>query len=282
MNTVISINQLAKSFGSTVAVDGIDLEISKGEIFAFLGPNGAGKSTTLRMICGLCKPTSGSVSINNTDIFLQKDEYKQKLGLVSQHFNVDSELTVYENLKIHAFLYNMNTKVMDQKIPEMLALSDLTEKKDTLVSKLSGGMKRKLQIARAILHDPQIIFLDEPTVGLDAFSRAKIWNMIKKLSSEGKTIFFTTHYIEEAENYAEQVSIIHKGKIIKTDSPREMIQNLGEWCRESFYNDKTYRKYFHTKEEALNYDKDSYKKLTIRHTQLEDVFIELTGEEELS
>jgi len=281
MEYIINIHKLNKTFGKTPAVKDLDLAVIRGEMFAFLGPNGAGKSTTLRMICGLCRPGSGSVVVDGVELTAQKNEYKKKIGLVCQHFNVDTELTVYENLKIHAYLYKMNKNNLEKKIHEMLSAADLSDKKHALASALSGGMKRKLQIVRAIMHSPEILFLDEPTAGLDAFSREKIWNLIKKLNSKGTTVFFTTHYIEEAQNYAMRVAIIHHGQIIKLSEPGQMITELGKWCRETFHENTTKRKYFTSREKAEQYNKDIYKKLIIRPTQLEDVFISLTGEKEL-
>ena len=277
---ILEISELTKVFEKRiVAVDSLSLTIPRGELFAFLGPNGAGKTTTLKMICGLCLPSSGTVKIGGVTLGRNRKEYLSRVGLVSQHFNIDLDLSAYENMTVHAFLHKMKGKSVRNKINSLLDFAGLTDDRNRVVRSFSGGMKRKLQIVRALLHDPEIIFLDEPTAGLDAHAREKIWNLIKSLAVGGKTIFFSTHYIEEAENYADRVGIINKGKLIRLEKPLQLIAELGQWCRETFINGKTLRTYYLRKEDAESDNGIEYKKLTIRRTQLEDVFIHMTGEE---
>jgi ABC-2 type transport system ATP-binding protein len=280
---MLEIRDLTKIFEKQIiAVDELNLTIRRGELFAFLGPNGAGKTTTLKMICGLCLPTRGTVEIGGVTLDRGRKEYLSRVGLVSQHFNIDLDLSAYENMAVHAYLHRMRGKTVRDKITSLLNFAGLSDQRNMVVRSFSGGMKRKLQIVRALLHDPDIIFLDEPTAGLDAHAREKIWNVIKSLASGGKTIFFSTHYIEEAENYAERVGIIHKGKLIRLEKPRELIEDLGPWCRETFTGGKTLRSYYSLKEEAESAGREEYRKLTIRRTHLEDVFMHITGEEELT
>lgn len=282
METILELVTLNKTFpGSIHAVQDLNLTIAKQDIFALLGPNGAGKTTTLRMICGLCRPTSGEIRFNRELIGKHARQTNRQIGLVSQHFNIDPDLTGYENLKIHAYLYGITGSTMKKKCIELLDFAGLGTSKDRIVRTYSGGMKRKLQIIRALLHDPVILFLDEPTVGLDPVSREMIWNLLKTLNREGKTVLLCTHYIEEAQNYANQVAIMHKGTIITKDSPDNLIQKLGPWCCETFSDNKTVRSYYPDKERAEKTVKQSYQQLTIRPTQLEDVFINVTGEKEL-
>ncbi len=280
---ILRIKNLTKIFERRIiAVDNLDLTVPKGELFAFLGPNGAGKTTTVKMICGLCVPSAGSVELDGVTLHGHRKKYLSKLGLVSQHFNIDVDLSARENMMVHAYLHGMKSGDVRKNIDSLMDFAGLYDDRHRIVRSFSGGMKRKLQIVRALLHDPDIIFLDEPTAGLDAHSREKIWNLLQSLSTRGKTIFFSTHYIEEAENYADRVGIIHQGRLIRLDGPEKLINDLGPWCREEFINGKTLRSYYHRKENAQADGDANYKKLTIRPTHLEDVFIRTTGGEEFS
>lgn len=282
MPELIRLERLTKIFHkSFTAVDSLDLSIPKGEIFALLGPNGAGKTTTLRMISGLCMPTSGSVQIGGIGLKDHRMDYLRRIGVVSQEFNVDTELSGEENMLVHAYLHGYRRGGKNRRIDELFRFAGLGEERKKTVDTYSGGMKRKLQILRALLHDPDVLFLDEPTVGLDAHSREKIWNFIKKLNERSKTVFFTTHYIEEAENNADRVGIIHRGKLIRLGEAKKMIAEIGVWCRETFVNNVTIRSYHQSREEAEQCTEDGYQRFTVRRTHLEDVFIRLTGEEEL-
>ncbi len=275
----IELKNLSRTFQKGIkAVDDISLGIHEGEMFGFLGPNGAGKTTTLKMLCGLCKPSSGDVLINGIKCDSRRKIDRSKIGVVSQNSNMDLDLTVEENLKIHSLLFGLDKKTERIRMEDYLSYISLSSRRKALVRSLSGGMKRALQIVRAILHDPEILFLDEPTSGIDPFSRYKIWDLLKKLRSEGKTIIFSTHYMEEAENYSERIALMNNGSITVVDSPENLIAGIGNWCREIFHAGKTQREYFDRKKQAESFDFPPDSELIIRKTQLEDVFLKLTGE----
>lgn len=222
---LIQVEKLQKSFGTFKAVDSISFNVKKAEIFAFLGPNGAGKTTTIKMLTTLLKPTSGFIRINGFDPITQQNEARKSFGIVFQDPSLDEELTALENLEFHAVFYRVPKKIADKRINELLDIVELADRKNDFVKKFSGGMRRRLEIARGLLHHPKIFFLDEPTLGLDPQTRNKIWEYIKKLNKkEGITIFFTTHYMEEAEKVADRVAVIDKGKIVEIASPKELIK----------------------------------------------------------
>lgn len=213
---IVEIKNLTKKFGPITAVDNISFNVKKGEIFAFLGPNGAGKTTTIKMLTTLLTPTSGSVIINNFDAIKNKHDVRRSFGIVFQDQSLDDELTAWENLELHAVLYSVPGDLRKKRTEELLKFVELWERKDDFVKTFSGGMKRRLEIARGLLHHPKIFFLDEPTVGLDPQTRNHIWEYIKSLcDKEGITIFFTTHYMEEAENVADRIAIMDYGRIIE-------------------------------------------------------------------
>jgi ABC-2 type transport system ATP-binding protein len=225
---MIDIKNLTKRFGTLTAVDNLNLEIKEGEIFGLLGPNGAGKSTTLFMLTTLKPPTSGTAIINNYDIIKQSDKVRKSIGIVFQDPSSDEILTGYENLKLHGWLYDMPDNLREQRIKEVLELVDLTNRKDDLVKKYSGGMRRRLELARGLMHHPKVLFLDEPTLGLDPQSREYIWSYIEKLAKEEKiTIIITTHYMEEADKLCDRMAIIDFGKIIVLGTPEELKKELG-------------------------------------------------------
>lgn len=212
--TIISVSNLCKKFGDIEAVKNISFQVNKGEIFGFLGPNGAGKSTTISMLTTVLHRTSGDVKLNGFDP--EKDPYdtRRSFGIVFQDSSHDEDLTAYENLLYHAMLYNVPAESRKEKIIDSLTRLDLIDRKDDLVKTFSGGMRRRLEIARALLHDPIILFLDEPTLGLDPQTRNYLWGYVNKLSKEhGMTIFFTTHYMEEAQKHADRLAIIDHGEI---------------------------------------------------------------------
>ncbi len=224
MENIVSVNNLVKKFGDFRAVDDISFAIPKGEIFAFLGPNGAGKSTTIKMMTTLLEKTSGEIKIAGYDIDKGKDNIRKCLGIVFQDPSLDDELTAYENMEIHARLYGVDRKTLKEKIKGLLEFVELWDRQDKFVKTFSGGMKRRLEIARGFLHAPQVLFLDEPTQGLDPQTRNHIWSYVLKLNQEqGLTVFFTTHYIEEAEKIAGRVAIIDHGKIIASGTPIELM-----------------------------------------------------------
>lgn len=223
MNSAIEVKNLTKKFGDFVAVDSISFEVKKGEIFAFLGPNGAGKSTTIKMLTTLLHPSSGQMRVNGFDPEHQQDQTRKSFGIVFQDPSLDDELTAYENMEFHGLLYKVKNPLRQARIKELLEIVELWDRRDNLVKTFSGGMKRRLEIARGLLHHPKIFFLDEPTIGLDPQTRNQMWKYIQGLnSSEQITIFFTTHYMEEAEKVAERIAIIDHGKIIAKGTPNEL------------------------------------------------------------
>jgi ABC-2 type transport system ATP-binding protein len=228
MEAIISVKKLSKKFGNFIAVNEIDFDVQKGEIFAFLGPNGAGKSTTIKMLTTLIKPTSGSLYLAGFDVTKEQDSVRKSFGIVFQDPSLDDELTAYENMMIHAVLYGIPKQERSEKVEELLRLVDLWERRKSRIKTFSGGMKRRLEIARALLHHPQVMFLDEPTLGLDAQTRNMLWNYIRELNkTKGMTIFFTTHYLGEAEDVAQRIAIIDHGKIIAMGTTEELKARTG-------------------------------------------------------
>jgi ABC-2 type transport system ATP-binding protein len=220
---MITVKNLTKKFGDFVAVDNISFEVDKGEVFAFLGPNGAGKTTTIKMLTTLLKPTSGTIHLNGADPVTDQDAARRAFGIVFQDPSLDDELTAYENLEFHGVLYKVPRELREQRIKELLNIVELWDRKNDLVKTFSGGMKRRLEIARGLLHHPKIFFLDEPTIGLDPQTRNHMWNYVTALNKKEKiTVFFTTHYMEEAEKVARKVAIIDHGKIVAQGTPNEL------------------------------------------------------------
>ncbi len=225
---MISTKNLTKKFEKLIAVDNLNLEIKEGEIFGLLGPNGAGKTTTIFMLTTLKPPTSGTATINNYDIVKDSDKVRKSIGIVFQDPSSDEILTGYENLKLHGWLYDMPDDLKERRIKEVLELVDLTNRKDDLVKKYSGGMRRRLELARGLMHHPRVLFLDEPTLGLDPQSRDYIWSYIEKLAKEEKiTIVLTTHYMDEADKLCDRLAIIDYGKIVVLGTPEELKKELG-------------------------------------------------------
>ena len=226
--TTIEISKLSKHYGKLKAVDGISLAVKEGEVFALLGPNGAGKTTTISMLCGLLAPTSGSAHVAGFDVAKEPLKVRQAIGVVFQAPSVDDLLSGRENLEMHALLYGVPAQGRKERIDSMLSLVGLTERQHSPVKEYSGGMRKRLELARGILHGPAILFLDEPTVGLDPQTRVHIWEYIQKMSKrEGTTVVFTTHYLEEAEQFADRVAIIDRGKIVAVGTPKELVGSLG-------------------------------------------------------
>jgi ABC-2 type transport system ATP-binding protein len=224
---VIEVRGLQKSFGSLEAVRGIDLEVRRGEIFGFLGPNGAGKSTTINILCTLLKPSGGTATVAGFDVVREPNEVRSRLGLVFQDPSLDIQLTARENLEFHAFLYNVPSSERDARIDEVLEMVQLADRAKSQVMTFSGGMKRRLEIARGMLHTPEVLFLDEPTIGLDTQTRRHIWGYLNALPKEkGVTIFMTTHYMEEAE-FCDRIAIIDNGEIQAVGTPEELKAMVG-------------------------------------------------------
>jgi ABC-2 type transport system ATP-binding protein len=225
MDSII-VEHLCKNFGEIKAVDDISFDVKEGEIFAFLGPNGAGKTTTIKMLTTLLDPSSGKLALNGADPQIDEDRVREDFGIVFQDPSLDEELTAYENMEFHGVLYHIPKDLREKRIEELLKFVELWDRKDHIVKTFSGGMRRRLEIARGLLHHPKILFLDEPTTGLDPQTRNHIWSYIVELSKdENITVFFTTHYIEEAEKIAQRVAIMDHGKILTIDTPKDIMRN---------------------------------------------------------
>lgn len=283
---MLTINSLVKKFSAKnkegkiilkTAVDNLSLKIETGEIFGLLGPNGAGKTTTIRMLTMLTKPSGGCILYNDKNISDYEQEIKKYIGVVPQHINFDQDLTVWENMELHGRLHHMPKKQRRARINELLEYVELQDRINDSVKKLSGGMKRRLLIVRALMHNPQILFLDEPTVALDPQVRRRIWDLIRRLPKDGVTVVLTTHYIEEAENLCNRVAILNKGKLIKMDTPSQLCRQLGNYVVEWDGENSREYKFFNTRHEAVQFASAIETNTTIRRSNLEDVFVELTG-----
>ena len=228
MNPAVVVSGLTKSYGDLVAVDGVDFEVAAGEVFGFLGPNGAGKSTTIKMLCTLVEPTSGTAQVAGYDIVRERDEVRRNIGLVFQDPTLDQYLTAEQNLRMHAELYGVPRAALRDRMTQVLEMVGLEERRKARVSTYSGGMKRRLEIARGLLHAPRVLFLDEPTVGLDPQTRSSIWRYINDLRRrEDITIFLTTHYMDEAE-FCDRIAIMDHGRIVVMDTPEALKASVGK------------------------------------------------------
>ena len=222
---MIKVRNLVKKFGDFTAVDSISFDVKEGEIFAFLGPNGAGKTTTIKMLTTLLRPTSGSLEVDGIDPLSQKNEARKRFGVVFQDPSLDGDLTAYENMELHGIFYHVPHKLRVDRTQMLLQQFELWDRRNNRVKTFSGGMKRRLEIARGLLHTPKIIFLDEPTLGLDPQTRNQLWTHVKHLNeTERTTVFLTTHYMDEAERVAHRIAIIDHGRIIALGTPQELKQ----------------------------------------------------------
>ena len=225
---MIHVKSLSKTFGEVKAVDNVSFDVQAGEIFAFLGPNGAGKTTTIQMLTTLLRPTDGSLSVDGLDPVAKPLEVRRRFGIVFQDPSLDSELTAYENMNLHGVLYHVPRRVRAERIELLMKVFEVWERRDSFVKTFSGGMKRRLEIARGLLHTPKILFLDEPTLGLDPQSRNQLWTQVKHLNeTERVTVFLTTHYMDEAERVAHRIAIIDHGRIVAQGSAAELKQQTG-------------------------------------------------------
>ena len=277
---IIYATNLTKRFGDRVAVDHIDLAVKKGEVFGFLGPNGAGKTTTVRLLSSLATIDEGTVLIGGHDLVKEPRKAKSYMGVIQQHISLDKDLTVRENMMQHAMFHKIPRAERNQKIDELVKYVGLEEYLDKMVDSLSGGWKRRVAIVCALFHNPDIIFLDEPTAGLDIQARRLLWDLIRKLNADGTTVFLTTHYIEEAESLCNRIGIINHGKIITLDTPQNLCEQAGKVAVEYYKEDgKTEYRYFKSREEAKDFSAtlDEEYTVTIRKTNLEDCFVMLTG-----
>jgi ABC-2 type transport system ATP-binding protein len=225
---MIRVHELVKKFGDFTAVNNISFEVQKGEVFAFLGPNGAGKTTTIKMLTTLLRPTSGRIDVGGIDPATDPNAVRRLFGIVFQDPSLDADLTTYENMEIHGVLYHVPHKLRVERTERLLKTFELWERRNDLVKQFSGGMRRRLEIARGLLHTPKILFLDEPTLGLDPQSRNQLWTQVKILNeTEGVTVFLTTHYMDEADRVADRIAIIDHGKIVAQGSPQELKEQTG-------------------------------------------------------
>ena len=233
---MIRVHNLVKKFGDFTAVDKISFEVPDGEIFAFLGPNGAGKTTTIKMLTTLMQPSGGSIEIDGMNPEAKQHEVRKRFGIVFQDPSLDQDLTAIENMELHGVLYHVPRKVRKERTESLLKQFELWERRDAVVKTFSGGMKRRLEIARGFLHTPKILFLDEPTLGLDPQSRNQLWTHVKTVNqSEGTTVFLTTHYMDEADRVAQRIAVIDHGRIVAMGSPAELkVQTQKETLEEAF------------------------------------------------
>ena len=233
---MIRVRNLVKTFGTFTAVNDVSFEVAEGEIFAFLGPNGAGKTTTIKMLTTLLRPTSGAIELDGLDPQSNQNEARRRFGIVFQDPSLDGDLTAWENMEVHGVLYHVPHKVRRQRTEELLRLFELWDRRKDQVKKFSGGMKRRLEIARGFLHTPKILFLDEPTLGLDPQSRNQLWTHVKSVNErERVTVFLTTHYMDEADRVAHRIGVIDHGKIVAQGTPKEIKQQTNsESLEEAF------------------------------------------------
>jgi ABC-2 type transport system ATP-binding protein len=223
----IEVTDLVKSYGEVEAVRGVSFSVPPGEVFGFLGPNGAGKSTTINMLCTLTRPTSGAARLSGFDVVTRRDDVRRQIGLVFQDPTLDGYLTAEQNLRFHAELYGIDPRVIGARMDQMLEMVDLADRRDQPVMTFSGGMRRRLEIARGLMHSPRVLFLDEPTIGLDPQTRSSIWRYIRALQeTEGTTIFMTTHYMDEAE-FCDRIAIMDRGEIVVLDTPEALKAGVG-------------------------------------------------------
>ena len=277
---IVSAHGLVKRFGEFTAVDGIDLDIRRGEIFGFLGPNGAGKTTTMRMATTLTPPTEGWVEVCGHRLHGTSDPVKEKIGIIQQHIALDRDVTVRENIRYHAILHRISRKDTDERIERLSEMMGLGPYMDKYVLNLSGGWKRRVAIVCAIIHEPEILFLDEPTAGLDTQSRHMLWKLIRELNRKGTTIFLTTHYMDEAEALCDRVAIIDHGRSVMMGTPTELCDSIGRWTVEyqGEDGDRAFR-YFSDWDDSRAFIDSLPRDMPTasRKTNLEDVFLELTG-----
>lgn len=233
---MIRAQNLVKKFGNFTAVDDVSFDVREGEIFAFLGPNGAGKTTTIKMLTTLLQPTSGSLELNGLDPTVKQHEARQHFGIVFQDPSLDQDLTAWENMELHGVLYNVPRRVRRERTETLLKLFELWERRHGLVKQFSGGMRRRLEIARGLLHTPKILFLDEPTLGLDPQSRNQLWTHVRQLNQTQRvTVFLTTHYMDEADRVADRIAVIDHGRIVALGSPQELKDQTGTGSLEAAF-----------------------------------------------
>ncbi len=279
MAVAVSLQNVYKLYNNVPVVNNLSLTIEAGEIFGLLGPNGAGKSTTTRMLTTLTKPSQGQIQVANYDVVRQSLQVKQRIGVVLQQTSVDGDLSIWENMELHGRLHHIPEPHRQRQIERWLDYVELLERRNDLVKTLSGGMKRRLQITRALLHQPDILFLDEPTVGLDPQTRRRIWEIILDLNRQGMTILLTTHYMEEVEYLCDRIGIIDAGRLIELGTLQQLRQKHGEGLLMKQTEDRWEYQFFSTLAQANAYldQQPSKTGMMVRPANLEDIFVELTG-----
>jgi len=275
---MIETHNLTKYFGTVGAVQSLNLNVDKGEVFGLLGPNGAGKTTTIRMLTTLLAPSSGSALVAGHDVVADPLGVRRSIGVVPQMLNLDIDLTCTENLEYHGRLHKMASADRTARTTELLHFVGLWDKRDTPVEHISGGMRRRLLIARGLMHRPGVVFMDEPTVGLDPQARRMIWGLIQDLKQSGITILLTTHYIEEADFLCDRVAIMRAGKMMTLGAPADLKAVVGRYVLECLGRHDVPRRFLWSREEALEAGKGMGCDVVARDVTLEDVFISLTGE----
>lgn len=276
---MIEIQHVSKIYpqAKNKALDDVSLTIDTGEFFGLLGPNGAGKTTLISILSTLLLPTEGEVRINGEKLTRQRRDIKRKLSLITQHNSLRSDMTLDEIMELQARLYFLNVRQARERSAELLEFCGLADHRNKTVRKLSGGMKRKLMLCRALLTRPEILILDEPTIGLDPASRRQMWDLLRTLNRQGMTILLTTHYIDEAQFLCGRIALIEKGRAARLDTPANLIRELGEVAIDEFDGDHTKSAFFREKEEALAYASGLNNKFMLRSTTLEDVFLNVVG-----
>jgi ABC-2 type transport system ATP-binding protein len=268
---------LTKRYATTLALDAVSFTVRGGELFAYLGPNGSGKTTTIRILNGLSRPTSGRVNLDGSDLLDQGRRARTHFGLVPQSINLDRDLRVVDNLDLHGRYFGVPKKMRKKRIAELLEYVGLAKRAASPVKNLSGGLQRRVMIIRALVHEPKILFLDEPTVGLDPAMRRQIWALIKQIQHQGTTVFLTTHYIEEAEFLADRVALLCEGKVVATDEPANLISRLGRWAVDRYADGKMQSHYYDSRREAIETARARGDGFQLRRINLEDAYLRLTG-----
>ncbi len=278
---MICISHLSKQYSRSeaFALEDISLDIHSGEFFGLLGPNGAGKTTLINTMATLLLPSSGEIRIDGEVLARNKGEVKRKLSFITQHYSLRNDMNCDEIIELQGRLYGMDRREIHSRADQLLRFCGMDEHRKKTVRKLSGGMKRKLMLCRALLTNPEILVLDEPTVGMDPASRHQIWDLLRELNLKGMTIVLTTHYIDEAQYLCGRMALIDHGRVARLDTPENMIRELGETAVDEFDERRTHSSFFFTREEALSYAETLEGRFTVRNTTLEDVFLHLVGRE---
>ena len=274
---MIETRDLTKTFDNFTAVDSLNLKIEKGEFFGLLGPNGAGKTTTISLLSTLLLPTKGEILIDGQQLTRKRPDLKRKISVITQEYSMRQDMNMDEIMEYQGRLYFMPRKEIKRRTEELLEFCDLLKFRKRTVRKLSGGMKRKLMVCRALLTEPEILLLDEPTAGMDALSRRQMWNLLRKLNDQNLTILLTTHYMEEAQNLCGRVALMDHGRLDEINTPAGLIESLGRYTVDEPTPDGTVSHYFHSRQEAIACLSGISDEASLRETTLEDVFVERAG-----